>query len=243
MRERLVWYVSYGSNLDRDRLLCYLQGGRPPAAWRGNTGARDPAPPREDRAVTIRHALFFADVSHVWTGGVAFVDHEPDSDITTLARAFLVTAAQLADVIAQESARPVGSVELDPYLDDLGDGGRAVIGSGRYDTVLGCGEIDGIASVTFTGRAAMADTPLTTPAADYLSIVAAGLRSAHDLDDAAIVEYLRHRPGVAGHLSVESLQAAIAVSTPDGRAGRKAGTPRAAAGGDAGQAGHRRLVR
>lgn len=223
MEERLVWYVSYGSNLDRDRLLCYLQGGRPPAAWRGNVGARDATPPRDDRAVTIPHALFFADVSHVWTGGVAFVDHEPDPGAATLARAFLITAGQLADVIAQESARPVGSIELHPHLDDLGDGGRVVIGSGRYDTVLGCGEIDGIACVTFTGRTSMADTPFTTPAADYLSMVAAGLRAAHGLDDTAVVEYLRHRPGVVGHLSAESLHAAIvlrdAYSPPGGRAG------------------------
>jgi hypothetical protein len=209
MGERMVWYVSYGSNLDRDRLLCYLQGGQPAAAWRGNIGARDPVPPRDDRAVTIPYTLFFADVSHVWTGGVAFVDHEADPDAATLARAFLITASQLADVIAQESARPVGSVELDPHLDRLEADGRVVVGPGRYDTVLGCGEIDGIACLTFTGRARMADTELTTPAAAYLSMVAAGLRAAHGLDDRAVVEYLRLRPGVVGRWSDESLHAAI----------------------------------
>ena len=138
-----------------------------------------------------------------------------------------MTAGQLADVIAQESARPIGSIELDPFLDDLGEGGRVVIGSGRYDTVLGCGEIDGVACVTFTGRTPMADTPFTTPAADYLSMVAAGLRAAHGLDDTAVVEYLRHRPGVVGHLSAESLHAAIALhdayNPPGGRSGNPPG--------------------
>ena len=216
MDERLVWYTGYGSNLDRDRLLCYLQGGQPASAWRGNAGARDPAPPRDDRAVTIPYTLFFADVSHVWTGGVAFVDHEVDSEAVTLARAFLITAAQLADVIAQESARPVGSVELDLHLDQLEGDGRVVIGPGRYDTVLDCGEIDGIACVTFTGRSPMADTTLTTPGADYLSMVAAGLRTAHGLDDHAVVEYLRLRPGVLGHWSDESLRTAISAAETEG---------------------------
>jgi hypothetical protein len=216
MDERLVWDVSYGSNLDRDRLLCYLEGGQPAMAWRGNIGARDPAPPLDDRSVTIPHALFFADVSHVWTGGVAFVDHEADPEAVTLARAFLITAGQLADIIAQESARPVGSVELDPFLDRLEDDGRFELGPGRYDTVLRCGEIDDIACLTFTGRSPMADTALTTPAADYLSMVATGLRAAHGLDDRAVVDYLRLRPGVVGHWSDESLHAAVSRPVTDG---------------------------
>jgi hypothetical protein len=222
MDERLVWYASYGSNLDRDRLLCYLQGGRPPAAARANTGARDPAPPRDDRAVTIPHALFFADVSHVWTGGVAFVDHEADETAATLARAFLMTVGQLADVIAQESARPVGSVELDPHLDQLDREGRAVIGPGRYDTVLRCGVIDGRACLTFTGRSPLAGTEHTTPAAEYLAMVASGLRAAHGLDDHTIVDYLRTRPGVAGRWDDPSLHAAVSGS---GEASRRTVTP------------------
>lgn len=209
MDEEPVWYVSYGSNLDRDRLLCYLEGGRPAAAWRGNVGARDPSPPRDDRPVTIPHALFFADVSHVWTGGVAFVDHEVDPDAATLARAFLITTGQLGDIIAQESARPIGSVDLDDHVDELEADGRSVIGPGRYDTVLHCGEIDDVACLTFTGRSPLAETPLTTPAADYLSMVASGLRSAHGLDDGAVVDYLRDRPGVVGRWSDESLHAAV----------------------------------
>ena len=214
MGDRLVWYVSYGSNLDRDRLLCYLQGGQPALAWRGNSGARDPSPPREDRAVTIPHALFFADVSHVWTGGVAFVDHDADPAAITFARAFLVTAAQLADVIAQESARSIGSIELEPHLDALADQKRTSIGPGRYDTVLHCGEIDDVDCVTFTGRSPMSDTEITTPAADYLWMVATGLRAAHGLDDRDIVEYLCRRPGVAGHWCEADLHRAIAAEAP-----------------------------
>ena len=178
-------------------------------AARANTGARDPSPPRDDRPVDIPHQLYFADVSRVWMGGVAFVDHPVDPGAVTLARAYLMTTGQLSDVMAQESVRPLGSVELDPHLDRIEDDRTAVIGPGRYDTVLGCGEIDGVDCVTFTGRATMAETAITTPAADYLAMVAAGLRAVHGLDDEGVVRYLRLRPGVAGRWSDESLLAAI----------------------------------
>lgn len=209
MGERLVWYVSYGSNLDRDRLLCYIRGGRPPAARRANVGARDPSPPRDDRPVTIPHGLFFADVSHVWTGGVAFVDHRADPSVRTYARAYLVTTGQLADVIAQESARPIGSIEMDEHLDEVARHGRAVIGPGRYDTVLDTGSIDGRPCLTFTGRAPLVDTDLAVPAGSYLAMIGAGLHRAHGLDPEATVAYLIDRPGVAGHWTEEALREAV----------------------------------
>ncbi|MEL7209980.1 MAG: histone deacetylase [Actinomycetota bacterium] len=212
--EDLVWYVSYGSNLDRDRLICYLEGGTARDAHKANVGARDPRPPRADRPFVLGHELFFADVSHVWTGGVAFVDHHPDPSVRTLARAFLLTADQLCDVVAQESARPLGSIQLTDHVEALDRDGRAVVGPGRYDTLLDCGELEGRRCVTFTGRSALADTEIVPPAGVYLSMVADGLRAAHRLDDRAIVEYLRDRPGVVPTWSDDALAAAIRPDSP-----------------------------
>jgi hypothetical protein len=209
MTAPLVWYVSFGSNLDRHRLQCYLSGGRPPAALRANQGARDPAPPREDRAITIPHQLFFADVSHVWTGGVAFVDHAPADHACTYARAYLITSEQLSDVIAQESARPLGSVELVDHLDTVRSRGEAVIGPGRYDRLLRCPDLEGTPAVTFTGRTPLHATTLTTPAADYLAMMAQGLRVAHEFDDDTITSYLSACPGIVGAWTMAALREAI----------------------------------
>ncbi|SDK77887.1 hypothetical protein SAMN05428985_10622 [Nocardioides sp. YR527] len=48
-----VWYVSYGSNMCRDRLGAYLLGGRPDGARRSYVGARTPVMPIEDVAVDL----------------------------------------------------------------------------------------------------------------------------------------------------------------------------------------------
>lgn len=208
---QLIWYASYGSNLDRDRLCCYLEGGTAVAARKANAGARDPTPPRDDAALVMPFELFFADVSHVWTGGVAFVDHRPDPRAATYARAFLITVEQLADVVAQESARPVGSIELGDAVAEVEHRSRVSVGPGRYDTILRVGEIGGIACLTFTGRTPREATPLTRPASDYLSMMAGGLRTAHQLDDEQIVGYLRERPGLAGTWTDAALHEAIAI--------------------------------
>lgn len=69
-----VWYAAYGSNLDRDRFLTYLGGGRPPGATRTYPGARDRRPPANDRPLLLPGALFFAWESPTWGGGIAFYD-------------------------------------------------------------------------------------------------------------------------------------------------------------------------
>ena len=51
----LVWYVAYGSNLLTDRMLAYLVGCGDDRPWGPHWGARDPAPPLDDRRVEVTH--------------------------------------------------------------------------------------------------------------------------------------------------------------------------------------------
>ena len=46
----MVWYVSYGSNLDPDRLGTYLSGGTPTGGHFTYQGARNATPPQARRA-------------------------------------------------------------------------------------------------------------------------------------------------------------------------------------------------
>ena len=98
-----VWYVAYGSNMAGARLACYLEGGRPPGGSRVNPGARDRTLPTRSEPVDLPGTTYFAGQSPQWGGGVAFYD--PDEPGRTAARAFLVTAGQLADIAAQEMYR------------------------------------------------------------------------------------------------------------------------------------------
>ena len=99
-----LWYVSYGSNMSRRRLGCYIAGGTPPGSMRTYAGARDRTLPTADHAVTLPGSLYFAGESRTWGGGVAFYDH--DSPGETAGRAYLLTIGQFVDVANQEMHRP-----------------------------------------------------------------------------------------------------------------------------------------
>jgi hypothetical protein len=182
----LAWYAAYGSNLGRARFTCYVEGGAAPGARRANHGCRDAAPPRDVRPVTIPHRLYFAGASRTWGGGgVAFLDPTPDPAAGTLGRAWLLTAGQLADVLAQENGRPPPGPDI--ALDRLAAEGSLTLGPGPYEHLLHCGDIEGIPVVTFTCARLL---PPAAPGPAYTEIVTAGLAESHSLSAEEARRYL-----------------------------------------------------
>jgi hypothetical protein len=171
----LVWYVAYGSNLGRDRLQEYLDRGP------------DPRPPQDDRPLSVGHPLWFTGESVVWTGGRAYLDHVEHPGVTTLARAWLLTAEQWADLHTQESG-PDGD---------------------RYPTLLDLGTLDGAPLRTFTGPTPFDVAACTRPAPAYLQRIAVGLREAHGLTPSEVADYLLACPGLADCWNAADLLAAL----------------------------------
>ncbi|MBL8774905.1 MAG: hypothetical protein JNK12_03190 [Acidimicrobiales bacterium] len=203
----LVWYVSYGSNLHRARFQSYLEGGRMPGGLRADTGCRDPSEPLADAALHLPFPLYFSGESRVWSGGVAFLDHDPHPDARrTYARGYVITGEQFEDVVAQESKRAHAAIDWKALRRD----GRVAAGSGRYDLALVVGERDGLPMVTFTHPSAMAANALAAPVVGYLHMLAIGLRDAHGLDDAAVASYLCSHPGAVSAWNAPDLLAALA---------------------------------
>ena len=207
MIPRLVWYVAYGSNLAWERFRVYLEGGTPAGGARAYAGCRDPAPPRGDVALAIPHRLYFAGRSRTWGGGVAFVDPAPGPDVGTLARAWLMTAGQLEDVVAQERDAPHAAIDAEAVVREgvvpLGDGAH-------YGTILGLGALRGLPALTCTapppGPGGLVPS---APTAAYLQLVARGLAEAHGLALAAAARYLAPVPGVAGRWRSDDLAAVL----------------------------------
>ena len=185
-----VWYASYGSNLSRDRFLHYLGGGRPAGASRTFPGARDRTPPVDDRALTLPGELFFAWDSPTWGGGIGFYDAGTPGP--TLARAYLVTEQQFADVAAQEMHQLPGE-DLD--LSHVLEHSRHDLGPGRYEALHLVGELEGTPVLTFTTPEPDA-LQRNSPVSAYLSMLVAGLRESHALTDEEITDYLLGRPGI-----------------------------------------------
>lgn len=201
-----VWYASYGSNLSRERFLHYLGGGRPAGASRTYPGARNPTPPLDDRALTLPGEMFFAWESPTWGGGIAFYD--ADSEGPTLARAYLVTDQQFADVAAQERHELPGE-DLD--LSHVLEHSRHDLGPGRYEALHLVGELEGLPVLTFTTpdpSGLQQNSPTTT----YLATLVTGLRETHGLADDDLADYLLGRPGIGPEWDRAALAGLVSAS-------------------------------
>ncbi|MFJ6698320.1 histone deacetylase [Streptomyces sp. NPDC091272] len=201
---RLVWYTSYGSNTHAHRLSYYLMGGRPPGAARGCPGSRDPRPPAASVPVELAGVLYFATESPVWTGGRAFYD--PDAPGRVLARAYLVSTEQFSDIAAQEMYREPGTdLDLTGVLRD----GRAVLGPGRYETLVCAGTLRGHPLLTFTAPWRVEEVAGNAPSAGYLRHLCAGLTETGAWTPRTLATYLARCPGAAGRWSAEEVAALL----------------------------------
>lgn len=197
--ERL-WYVAYGTNLSRSRFLVYLQGGRPAGGARHHPGSRDPLVPARDVALMIPGGLRFVGVSSVWGGGMAIYDAGADGEVA--ARAYLITAEQFVDILAQEMRLKPG---LDVDLAPVREIGWHSFGPGRYQTLGHLGIRDDFPMLTFTSAHAE-DHLVNPPSEGYLRTMALGLRESHGWASAHIAGYLSRFPGAAGAWSQRSIE-------------------------------------
>jgi hypothetical protein len=195
--EDLVWYVSYGSNLNLARFLAYLQGGRVPGNDVDHAGCTDPAPPRNDVALELNHSLYFAGRSKRWGGTSAAFVSLSAQDPPCLARAYLITQGQFVDVVRQENGLHADIPDFEQRLQVAKNHGHArLLPIGFYAELLLCGERDGHPMLTFT--ASHDRTDFGRPSAAYLQMIGSGLRECHGVTTAQAVTYLIGRPGVQG---------------------------------------------
>lgn len=186
-----LWYASYGSNLSRDRFLCYLRGGRPEGAARTYPGSRDRTLPVADTPFLLPGSVFFGWHSPTWGGGIAFYDADA-TDQVALGRAYLINESQFADVAAQEMHREPGSdLDLSTVLDER----QHAVGTGRYEALHLVGELEGHPVLTFTSPEPT-EVPASAPSEAYLAMIARGLRETHEHTDEELVDYLLGCPGV-----------------------------------------------
>jgi hypothetical protein len=197
---RRLWYVAYGSNLSLARFRCYLGGGRPRGSARSLPGSRDPIGPVATVSLTIVGGIYFAGRSSVWGGGMALFD--PGVPSRVAARAYLLSAEQFLDVLAQEVRRSPGA-SIDPAL--IPRRGQRTVGPGVYETLVSLGERDGFPLVTFTCDP-HDHRDLAAPSAAYLHTIAGGLRESHGWSSQQIAAYLAAAPGARGTWSQEDIE-------------------------------------
>lgn len=189
--QQLVWYTCYGSNLSRERFLCYLKGRKIPGRTQAERGAKDPSDPVKDKPVILPYQLYFALHVDGWDGsGVAFIDLKQDTYAKTYGRSYLITEEQFFDVVRQENLMPPDAPIVLDY-DALKKNGSVVLFEGDYyGRLLYLGESEGYPCYTFTAIKSMQEQELTTPFGAYYQIIAEGLKESHGLSGETVAEYL-----------------------------------------------------
>ena len=128
--------------------------------------------------------------------------YDADADGEVAARAYLITAEQFVDILAQEMRLEPG---LDVDLAPVYEIGWHSLGPGRYQTLGHLGIRDDLPMLTFTS-ADVRDHPVRPPSEGYLRTMAHGLRESHGWTSAQIGDYLSRFPGAAGAWSQRSIQ-------------------------------------
>lgn len=143
-----VYYASYGSNMNRNRFMAYIQGGKVEGSSRTYDGCKDRTEPKDDIPVKFDNPIFYAMNSNVWSGGIAFMDHSQEG--RALGRAYLISSGQFDDVISQESGHKAKGhhVDLDAAVENrvLEDGDRI------YGTLVHVGDYNNRPVMTFTSK-------------------------------------------------------------------------------------------
>ena len=113
---------------------------------------------------------------------------------TAPARAYLVSAEQFVDVVAQEVKRPT---HISPsVLDAVAAGGTAALGPGWYETIVGLDDIAQRRAFTFTCPWSIDDVDVSAPSAAYLALIASGLVDTFGWEAERVSAHLRSLRGV-----------------------------------------------
>ena len=187
-----VWYASYGSNLLRERFMCYIKGGRPEGSTSTYKGCSNKEPPIGDKRITIPHELYFAKESDIWENkGVAFIRSTKDHHAQTLGRMYLITRKQFTQVVRQENSRGSKDTSIQIDFETAVKNGESLIPPCWYGRIIFLGNEDGYPIFTFTARWEYDEIIPNPPGEEYRGIIEKGLKEAYGMSDEEITAYLR----------------------------------------------------
>ena len=203
--EGLVWYASYGSNLNEERFLCYIKGGKPDGSKKIERGARDKTLPRQNLVIQLPYPLYFAKYSKRWGGAVAFIDKIKDVNNLTYGRMYLITEEQFIDVVNQEN----NTNDLTIELDQVKIQGQLSVRPSWYGNIIYLGEKDGYPIFTFTANWDLKDINSNIPSEAYLKMLISGMKGLNILSNQEIVDYFINKPGVKDNYSTRQIEEII----------------------------------
>lgn len=202
----LVWYASYGSNLLKDRFMCYIQGGTPAGASTNFPGCSDKTEPKEDRHLIIPYTLYFSKESPTWENkGVAFIKSAKNDKTRTLGRMYLITSEQFKEIVGQENFGNLGESHIDIDFDALSKDGELELLAGWYSRIIHLGYEDALPIFTFTAAWPDDRIKLNPPGVAYLRIIIKGIMETYDLPILDMIDYIYSSEGINGLITKEDI--------------------------------------
>lgn len=162
--EDYVWYACYGSNINYERFMYYINGDIN-EKYSTFDGCSDKSLPVEQKPYIFECPIYFAGNSKKWNGGgFAFLDYEHNGK--SYGKVYKLKMSQFKDILKQEQ--------------------RCIL----YDAVLLVDYIEDIPVFTFSAKHKLNDL-LQEPSEQYIEIIKKGLLDLYDsLDDEKINNYL-----------------------------------------------------
>lgn len=201
-RNEYVWYASYGSNLLEERFHCYIRGGRPIGSNKNYIGCEDKSLPIDIEEILINHELYFAKKSASWDdGGVCFIKINPDKNIKTLGKMYLITKKQFADVLKQEISNQK-NIEID-FSQTILKGSLVCKEKSWYGNIIYLGNKRDYPIFTFTNSEDLECT--NKPSKNYLKTIIIGINETYDLTREEVIDYLSSKKGIEKNYSYKEL--------------------------------------
>ena len=159
-----IWYVCYGSNLNYDRFMLYINGDET-KELSSYSGCKIKNPPIESGEYIIDAELYFALESKRWTGGIAFIDYETSGKV--YGKKYKIQLNQFLDILKQERVNK------------------------NYDTILYLNNINDVPVFTFTAEHKL--KALNKPNERYYNVIKQGLLDTYSkLTEADADNYLNN---------------------------------------------------
>ena len=205
MNKNYVWYASYGSNINTDRFLCYIKGGKPEGSTKMETGCKDHSLPVASSTFTMNFPLYFAKEAAKWESqGVAFIGLTQDPSYVTYSKKYLITLEQFIDVVCQENNGIDFMVDLNEVIKN---GSKVFRRSAWYGNILYLGVEKDYPIFTFTASWDVNDIEWKKPSHAYLSTIINGLRD--DYSNEEIYLYFQNKQGIKGKYTEAELRSLI----------------------------------
>ena len=206
----LVWYASYGSNLLKNRFLCYICGGTPDGTDKNYLGCSDKTEPIEDKPIILPYSIYFSKQSPIWENlGVAFIKPLRDEDSRTFGRMYLISKAQFIELVHQENAiDPVNSI-IHIDFTNLILNGEIKIPAHWYSRIIYLGDEKGHPIFTFTSGWDDSEIILRPPGEKYLRTIIKGIKETYNMVNEEITQYLIALPGIKGFISEQDIDTIV----------------------------------